>query len=280
MIAISDEDLMQFADGELSPAAAEPIAALLAHDAELRRRLDVFLVTRLPVAAVFDDVLAEPVPDRLIAAIMRPAPASRTAPKQIGWIDSLRTLLDNTVAALAPAQFSPAFAAGLAAAVLSAGTVGWLAGRSSAPTPMIAASETGLVASGALAHALEATPGGKPYTGDRATIVPVLSFATEAEGVCREYRIMRTDAGPDYAGLACRTPEGAWRVALHVGTPKYPPASPDKPYQTAGGPAVAEIDALVATLIAGDAFGDEDEAERIKNAWRGPAHKPQPPAAQ
>ncbi|WP_439542044.1 hypothetical protein [Hyphomicrobium sp.] len=283
MIAISDEDLMQFADGELPPAAAEPIAALLAHDAELRRRLDVFLVTRLPVAAVFDDVLAEPVPDRLIAAIMRSAPASRAAPnvpRQTGWIDRLRTLLDGAVAALAPAQFSPAFAAGLAAAVLSAGTVGWLAGRASAPAPMIAASETGLVASGALAHALEATPGGKTYTGDRATIVPVLSFATEADGVCREYRIMRTDAGPDYAGLACRTPEGAWRVALHVGTPKYPLASPDKPYQTAGGPAVAEIDALVATLISGDAFGNEDEAERIHNAWRGPASKPDQPSTR
>lgn len=283
MIAISDEDLMQFADGELSPAAAEPIAALLAHDAELRRRLDVFLVTRLPVAAVFDDVLAEPVPDRLVAAIMRSAPAPRAVPnvpKQIGWFDRLRTLLDDTAAALSPAQFSPAFAAGVAAAVLSAGTIGWLAGRASAPAPMIAASETGLVATGALAHALETTPGGKPYRSDRATIVPVLSFATEAEGVCREYRIMRTDAGPDYAGLACRTPEGTWRLALHVGTPKYPPASPDNPYQTAGGHAVAEIDALVATLISGDAFGSEDEAERIHNAWRGPAHKPQPPAAQ
>jgi anti-sigma factor RsiW len=275
MIAISDEDLMRFADGELSPAAAGAIHERLPHDAELRRRLDVFLVTRAPVAAVFNEVLAEPVPERLIAAVMRTAPAVRSAPSPIGWTERLRAMLEDAVAALAPAHLSPAFAAGLTAAVLTSGTVGWLAGRASAPAPMITASAAGLVASGALAHALEATPSETPYAGDRATIVPVMSFATETDGVCREYRIMRTDAGPDYAGLACRTPEGAWSVALHVGTPKNPPANPEKPHQTAGSHAVAEIDALVATLISGNAFGNEDEAERINNAWRGPVRKPE-----
>jgi hypothetical protein len=266
MIAISDEDLMRFADGELSPSAAGAIEQRMLHDAELRA----------PLAAAFDEVLAEPVPDRLIAAIMRAAPAGRgtpatlmSAPTRTGWTQRLRAVWDGAAVALSPAQFSPAFAAGLAAAVLSAGTVGWLAGRGSAPAPMITASAAGLVASGALAHALEATPSETAYAGDRATIVPVMSFATETDGVCREYRIMRTDAGPDYAGLACRTPQGAWNVALHVGTPKSPPANPDAPHQTAGGHAVAEIDALVATLISGNAFGNEDEAARIKNSWRG-----------
>jgi hypothetical protein len=269
MNAISDEDLMRYADGELAPAAADPIAALLPHDAELRRRLDVFLVTRLPVAAVFDDVLSEPVPEHLIAAIRRTAPASRAAaPKQTGALDRLRDLLLGAAAALTPASLSPAFAAGLVAAVLSAGTAGWLAGRASAPAPMIAASETGLVASGALARALDATPSETPYAADQATIVPVMSFATASDGICREYRIARTDAGPDFAGLACRTPEGTWSVALHVGTTKYPPANPDKPHQTASGHAVAEIDALTATLMSGDAFGTEDEAKKIQNGWR------------
>ncbi len=143
---------------------------------------------------------------------------------------------------------------------------------------MITASDTGLVASGVLARALEATPSETAYTADQATVVPVLSFATEANGVCREYRIMRTDAGPDYAGLACRTPEGTWSVALHLGTAKSAPANPDKPHQTASGHAVPEIEALTATLISGDAFGPEDEAKQIQNAWRGlapqagPAH--------
>lgn len=286
MMAISDEDLMRFADGELAPAAASAIEQRMLHDAELRRRLDVFIVTRAPLAAVFDEVLTEPVPDRLIAAVLRGAPSSRgtpigfmSMPRQMSWTERLRAGLDRAAAALSPAQFSPAFAAGLAAAVLSAGTVGWLAGRASAPLPMITATATGLVASGALANALEATPSESAYAGDRATIVPVLSFATEADGVCREYRILRTDAGPDYAGLACRTPQGAWNVALHVGTPKNPPANPNAPHQTAGGQAIAEIDELVATLISGNAFGNEDEAERIKNSWRS-AQKPATAAGQ
>jgi hypothetical protein len=279
MISISDQDLMQFADGELSSEAAGAIKERLPHDAELRRRLDVFLLTRAPVAAAFDEVLAEQAPDRLIAAIMRAAPAARSTPMHAGWTGRLHTAWQDAIAALSPAHLSPAFAAGLAAAVLSAGTVGWLAGRASAPASMITASAAGLVASGALAHALESTPSETPYAGDQATVVPVMSFATETDGVCREYRILRTDAGPDYAGLACRTPEGAWSVTLHVGTPKHPVANPEKPYQTAGGHAVAEIDALVATLIAGNAFGKEDEAERINNAWRA-VHKPAPPASQ
>ncbi len=122
MSAISDEDLMRFADGELSPAAAAAIEARLPLDAELRRRFDVFLVTRAPIAAVFDDVLAEPVPDRLVAAIMRSKPAQpsapQIAPKTIGWAGRLHSLWEGTLAALTPAQFSPAFAAGIAAAVL------------------------------------------------------------------------------------------------------------------------------------------------------------------
>jgi anti-sigma factor RsiW len=270
MTAISDEDLMRFADGELTRAAADAITARLPQDAELRRRLDVFLVTRLPVAAVFDEVLAEPVPEHLIAAIRRAAPAPRATPKQVSPFDRLRALLQDTAAALSPASFSPAFAAGLVAAVLSAGTVGWLAGRTSAPAPIIAASETGLIAAGALAHALEATPSETPYSAGQATIVPVMSFAAEADGVCREYRIERADAGPDFAGVACRTPEGTWRIPLHVGTTKYLSANPDKPHQTASGHAVAEIDALTATLMSGVAFGDEDEAKRMQNGWRVP----------
>lgn len=274
MMFIPDEMLMAYADGELTLEQTQALEQLLSQDAALRIRLEPFVETRMRISYAFEHKLHEPVPDRLIAAITRVSPPAvdsarrRLLPKlrqRLGdaWSDWLAATLPNGV--------SPAVAASIAALLLTGATTGWLAGRAGAPSGLIDFAGSQLMASGSLAHALETSPSGVALAaGARgASITPVLSFHTQANGICREYRI--ADAGADglnFAGLACRTNGGQWRLALHVETPRTPAG--DGPYQTATSSNVAAVDALTETLISGDAFGRDDEAALLGNGWQFP----------
>lgn len=267
MKVISDLDLMRYADGDLPASEAAMISALLPHDADLRRRLEVFSKTRGPVSAVFDEILEEPVPPHLVASILRAKPAAR--PRDVAiWtpVDAIR----NWIADLVPAAVSPAFAASIAVAAALAGSAGWLAGRSITPDALVEARAGGLVASGALAEALEQTPSTQAIASSGATVTPVLSFRSTSGAVCREYRIAAAGTRADFAGLGCRSEDGVWRIAMHIETPKAPQTGGD--YRSAGGGEA--IDAYVATIIAGDAFGPVDETALIGKAWQSPDRKP------
>jgi hypothetical protein len=269
MKVISDMDLMRYADGDLPASEAAIIAALLPHEPDLRRRLDVFAKTRGPVSAVFDEILEEPVPSHLVACILRAKPAERPRDVRI-WtpVDAVRNWIGGL---LVPAAMSPAFAASIAVAAVLAGSTGWLAGRSSvAPSALVEAHASGLVASGALADALEQSPSTQAIASNGATVTPVMSFRSTSGAVCREYRIAAAGTLADFAGLGCRTEDGVWRIAMHVETPKAQQANGD--YQAAGGGEA--IDAFVATIIAGDAFGPVDETALIGKAWQSPDRKP------
>jgi hypothetical protein len=98
-------------------------------------------------------------------------------------------------------------------------------------------------------------------------VVPVLSFRTADNTVCREYRVRTAEADRDFAGLACRDAAGAWRIAQHVETPKHV-ASPEG-YQTATGAGIASIDAMVEAMISGEAFGTDDETRLLATGWQG-----------
>lgn len=168
--------------------------------------------------------------------------------------------------------------------MVSVGAVGgWLAGQADTqadPGP-IAATNHGLTATGALLAALESAQSAVPATNGTASngaasnvaaIVPVNTFRTKDSRLCREYRITEATAGrPDHAGLACRTGEGAWRVAVHVEMPK--PAAADggdtgATYRTATGPGIPAIDAVVDAMISGDILGADEERELRENGWR------------
>lgn len=265
MRVISDQDLMRYADGDLPEDEAAIVAARLPHDADLRRRLDVFTKTRAPLAAVFDEILKEPVPPHLVAAIIRTKPrADAKAPRAVSLLDRLK----GSLSALVPDAVSPAFAASLALAVALAGAAGWIAGRSTAaPTALIASHGGDLFAAGTLAETLETSPSTRTASADGAAVTPVLSFRSTAGGICREYRIQTGTAHrSDFAGLGCREPDGQWRIAVHAETMKSRTASGE--YQTAGINSVEAVDAFVATIIAGDALGAADETALLGNGWQ------------
>lgn len=264
MRVISDQDLMRYADGDLPEDEAAIVAARLPHDADLRRRLDVFTKTRAPLAAVFDEILKEPVPPHLVAAIIRTKPRRDADDTRA---TSLLGRLKGTLSAWRPDAGAPAFAASLALALALAGAAGWIAGRSTAaPAALIAAHGGDLFASGALAETLETSPSRAASAGG-ATVTPVLSFRSTAGAICREYRIQTgAQHRSDFAGLGCREPDGQWRIAVHAETMKSRTASGE--YQTAGINSVEAVDAFVATIIAGDALGADDETALLGNGWQ------------
>jgi len=285
MVPVPDEKLMAYADGELTSEETNALDTLLAKDAVLRARLAPFVHTRDQLSSAFAHTLHEPIPTRLIAAIANARVSARTArpPRKAAWGERMAGVLEAAAALLLPQGPSLAAAASIAALVTVGTAAGYMLGRASPPaTPGLIATagpSIGLVATGALASALEANPSGDTASDPAhgASIVPIVSFRTHENGVCREYRIRGADIRQDYAGLACRMSDGRWRVALHVETPKQP--VPDGRHKTATAPSVPAIDKLVDELIAGDAFG-EDETAIMNRGWQVSADRAVPPPGQ
>lgn len=68
MSKLSDEKLIAYLDGELPESERDEIAHALEHDAELARRAAGLTESAALLRAAFDEVLREPLPERLIAA--------------------------------------------------------------------------------------------------------------------------------------------------------------------------------------------------------------------
>ena len=76
---IDDDLIMPYADGVLPPEQRPAVRDALASDPALMQKFESFLFTRGPIARAFDEVLAAPIPERLLAAVREPAPP-RTRP--------------------------------------------------------------------------------------------------------------------------------------------------------------------------------------------------------
>lgn len=68
MQKLTDELLIGYLDGELDATASAAVAAALAEDSELNRRAQALGDSAVALRAAFDDVVHEPVPERLLAA--------------------------------------------------------------------------------------------------------------------------------------------------------------------------------------------------------------------
>ena len=275
MNPISDEVLMAYADGELSLDERRHIEQRLKLEPALRARLAPFVATREQIANAFDHTLDEPVPQRLLDAVLRNRvvyPVWSTPSPKPTVTGRLRTVITSALASLSPSSlgFTPAMAAGMTLIFAVGVTGGWMAGRSKTTAPtLVNASGSTLVANGALAEALETAPSrslSDPATRD-VPIVPVLSFKTADGTVCREYRAREDGAKRDRAGLACRATDGQWHVTLHVETPKQT-APTGNTYETASGSSVPSVDALVESMMTGEALGSEDEHALIARNWQ------------
>jgi anti-sigma factor RsiW len=241
-MAVSDEMLMQLADGELDADIAARVRDALADDADMRDRFALYAATRSAARDAFDPVLREPVPDRLMRAVLA-ADARPRAATPWAW---LRDWLE---------RFTPMprlAMAGVAAALVAA-PLGYLAGQRGGQH----AGPGFAVPPALLARALESTPSGGNLADAGVRIAPL---ATHPAGAlfCRDFAA--ESAGQRVLGVACRE-AGAWRLRAMVALPARDvvrPASADDPL----------LAALLERLDAAPPLSAEAEAALIGRGWR------------
>lgn len=210
----SDTMLMALADGELDGVDAARLRARIAADPALAARYGEFVETRALLQAAFPP---EPVPDRLLAAVMQ-GPAAPSAVQQGGAGAAAPAATpapapDNVRPFRQRAWAGPGWGLAVAASLLLV-IGGFWVGRSTAPLP------GGGADIGALTAGL--ATGTEARLPDGSTARVLGSYQTDL-GLCR--LIARTD----HRHLTCRdSGDGGWAMVLSVqagGADSFLPAS-------------------------------------------------------
>lgn len=195
----TDDDLMAYADGQLSGERRAQVAAAVAADAGLRGRVETLVAQRRRVAAAYSDVLEEPVPDRLAALLATPV----TPPKVMDLSAERERRAAATVVrrpGLSWMQWG-----GMAASLALGIVLGLqLDPRSAGSDALLSEVEGQVVAGARLARVLEGQVAGEAAASG--VNVP-LSFVARDGRYCRAFSAERV------AGLACR---GAMRWAVQT----------------------------------------------------------------
>ena len=223
--AVSDEMLMALADGELNELEAARLRQRLAVDPVLAARHQAFVRTRAWMQEAFPP---EPVPERLVAAVLNGAEgagrAAAVIPMRRGFVRR--------------AGWGMALAASL---VLGLG--GYWAGRSASP---------GLAPGDDVALATAAVPtGGEVRLADGSTARVLASYATDI-GLCRMI------AQESWRHVTCRDDRsGTWEIALSVHSGESGSFLPSS------ATAVELIDRLLDEIAAGPPMTGEEERRAL-----------------
>jgi hypothetical protein len=244
---------MAYVDGELDADARRAFESALAGDPVLAQRVRAQQAVRDRLRAAFASDLDEPVPERLSAALRRPAvPAANGA--KVADLDAARQA--RATRRRTPADWRwPEWGALAASLVL-----GLLGGRLAwtDDAPFGAGAGSALVARGALADALTTQLASAPRAG--AAVRVGVSFVDRDGAYCRSFVM---DSRAAMAGLACRV--GAqWQLQLLA-----PAAGASNAASGAYRTASAELPAVLLNAIdarisgaALDAAGERDAARR------------------
>jgi hypothetical protein len=238
---LTDEELMAYADGELTPLEAKRIEAAMAEDAALAARVARFRSVRSALRKAYDSVVSEPVPEHL-RALLGDVAASEPAP--VADLDAER---GKRTWRLGP----PAWAA-IAASLV----VGVLAGRSMTPQPLLDAN--GLYAGPTLTRVLDQRLASAPENQTATTRIG-LTFRTEGGDVCRTFSHEARERV--VSGMACRVDE-RWAIRMALTDP-----AANAEYRQAGAPAPGVLEA-VDEIIAGEPLDAEQERALRENRWR------------
>jgi hypothetical protein len=267
-MSIPEERLMAYADGELDGAehASErtQIEAAMKADPAVARRVEQHRAMRARFSNAFADVLAEPVPDRLLAAA-RSAPTASDAAAPVTDLARVRAARAEaaTQSAQKRARWSATQWGAIAASLVFGAVIGHFALQSPELGP-IAQRDGRLVAQATLDQALS-----NQLASEQPESAPVhigLTFKTKSGEYCRTF-VMQPGASEKSAlgGLACR--EGnAWdvrtlaRVDVSAGAEGgYHPVATDLP---------ASVRAAVEDQIDGEPLDAPGVAQAKTKGWR------------
>lgn len=265
MTKVDDETLMAYVDGELDPRRTAEVEALLAEDAETRATVQMFRDSTALVRGAFDQILREPVPERLLAAVNAPP---------TGKVRDIRVARRGTLARFLP---QTAWARAAAVALLVGAGAGYLTAqwRPGAVAPASLAASDVL-----LSEALDATGSGVAFarrdakTGVAREILPLLTFRDANQRYCREFEstFIAPDGQQVSYGVACRE-RGVWQPQALMARQLIAPALRGDPqdhsqYVPAMGGEVAGFDTVIQQLMVGEPLKPQEEAKLIDQGWR------------
>lgn len=270
MSDVSDEMLMAYVDGELSDADRNQVDNFVVRNPEAKRRLTAFASTQRALGGVLRDTINEPIPVRLLDTVFNAplavaaAPARAARSERVSFVAQLRSLL---------LPLTPAHAIGAIAALCLVGVVEGsqrsFGPRGQEASPLVMTAGGRMLAHGALLVGLETAASGVPVTfgggEERGSLKAILTFKRLDGLNCRIYELDHA-SGLLANGVSCRNAMGQWSVEVHDGAGARKPAAGQ--IVPAGGSMPSIVDAAVDRMIAGDAYGHEDEEKLLKNHWR------------
>lgn len=255
--APDDLTLMAYADGQLDAAARRAVEAALAADPTLAARVQQHQALSRRVGAAFAPALDEPVPDRL-RQLLQPTTGTATAPA------TAPAPLPATATAPAPVARRAEAAndgwarwGGMAACLVLGVALGLGGGtRLGGERPDgFVVSGGGLMATGAMAQALQTQPAGAaPGAGG---VAVTLSFVDRNGRYCRAF----STAGQ--GGLACREGTG-WAVAALAA---QAPATAQGSLRQASTALPAAVLQAVDERIDGTTLDASAEAAALQKGW-------------
>jgi hypothetical protein len=251
-VGITDQLLMAYVDGELSPDLAALILERLTNEPELLERLEEHQRLRGELSALYEPVIGEPLPASLTELIAREGVAGArtwTAPARGFDFDRLWNAW-------------PMVASAAAAALVGLGLSEVLHARD----PLARSPDGRIMASGSLARSLEndLAPGA---TGSDAKILA--SFEDRSGQYCR---VFQTGGGHE-DGVACKN-GGRWLI---VALANATGSAPAQGYRQASSALAASIATAVDELQASNAMSPDQERRARTEQWRGrPAAAPRP----
>ena len=256
------EQLMAFADGELSPTEHERIAAQVAASPELQQIVAEFARSTALLREVFDERLDEPVPQRLIDAVRNHQPQAQ--PDVVPAIKPLPGAGQEQAGNLAAVRRPAANYSRMAIAATVTLTIGILAGLmlqggDDAP-PAYAGTDAAM-----LQMAMETKASGETLIGRHSVITPQASYTVRDGGACREYNSGATAEQIQAQGLACRGNDGQWRIETEIAFV----ADSDGHFTPAQGDQDSIAEALD-RLGASSGLNTADEAKLLQNQWQTP----------
>lgn len=252
---ITDEELMAYADGEVSPMEAKRIEAAMAEDKVLAARVARFRAVRRALRTAYDSVVSEPVPEHLRALLGDVAASEPEAPQRPSApVVNLDIAREKRMAP----RFGPPAWAAMAASLV----VGVVVGRALLPGPQDIFTNDGLYAAAPLAQVLEARLSSDAENQTAPTRIGLTFQNTDGE-VCRTFS--HQERTRTVSGLACRD-DGRWAVRMALTEPTR--AGGDYRQASAAAPAVLEA---VDAMIAGDPLDGAQERALRDNAWRAEA---------
>ena len=245
-----DETLMAYADGELGEPLSAEISSAIERDPALARRVERHRALRAEVAGAYSTVLERPIPERLLAAA-NGSVASTPAGAPQRRVEVLQ--FPARPAAAEGGRWGAREWAALAASLVLGMLLSW---QFIAPSrrAMVTASNGALIASGALARALDSQLASTQRPEDPVQIG--LTFRSQDGTYCRSFTLRRAAT----AGLACRA-SGEWRIPVTAASA----TSGGGVRQAASPPPV--VLSVIESRIAGDALDAAGEENARLGGW-------------